>query len=136
MDVPCEYEESKGYCSYTQGYYGNEGGKTCKGETTRELLSKLLMEDLILGDGENTFTIPAQGVDCVLDLLPGGGPSQALSGAYTCNNPGDIPIKNGRLKNTLLAQGITLALNLRNSPDLITFPVDGMDQPFRHQLQR
>jgi hypothetical protein len=128
VDVPCEYEESEGYCSYTQGYYGNEGGKTCKGESTRELLSKLLMEDLIMGDGDYTFTIPTQGVDCVLDLLPGGGPSKVLSGAYSCSDLGDIPTnKQGRLKNTLLAQGITLALNLRNSPDLKTFPVDGME---------
>ena len=74
VDVPCEYEEPEGYCSYTQGYYGNEGGKTCKGESTRELLSMLLMEDLIMGDGDYTFTIPAHSVDCVLDLLPGGGP--------------------------------------------------------------
>ena len=128
VDVPCEYEEYQGYCSYTQGYYGNEGGKTCKGETTRELLGKLLMEDLIMGDGDVSFTIPAHGVDCVLDILPGGGPSQTLSGAYSCSDLGDIPTnKQGRLKNTLLAQGITLALNLRNSPDLEYFPVDGLD---------
>ena len=127
VDIPCEYEESEAYCSYTQGYYGNKGGKTCKGESTRELLNKLLMEDLILGDGDYTFTIPAGGADCVLDILPGGGPSKALSGAYGCDNLGDIASKKGRLKNTLLAQGITLALNLRNSPNLMSFPVDGMD---------
>ena len=128
VDIPCEYEESEAYCTYTQGYYGNEGGKTCKGESTRELLNKLLMEDLILGDGDYTFTIPAGGADCVLDILPGGGPSKALSGAYGCDNIGDVATnRQGRLKNTLLAQGITLALNLRNSPNLMTFPVDGMD---------
>ncbi len=128
VDIPCEYEESEAYCSYTQGYYGNEGGKTCKGESTRELLNKLLIEDLILGDGDYTFTIPAGAADCVLDILPGGGPSKALSGAYGCDNLGDIVSnKQGRLKNTLLAQGITLALNLRNSPNLMSFPVDGMD---------
>jgi len=127
VDISCEYEEYEGYCSYTQGYYGNEGGKTCKGESTRELLGKLLYEDLILGDGDHTFTIPAGAVDCVLDILPGGGPSKALTGAYGCDDLEGITLNNkGRLKNSLLPQGITLALNLRNSPDLMSFPVDGI----------
>lgn len=128
VDIPCEYEESGSYCSYTQGFYGNAGGKTCAGETTRELLSGLLYEDLILGSGDYTFTIPAGSVDCVLDILPGGGPSKALNGQYRCDDLGDIAInKQGRLQNSLLAQGITLALNLRNCPNLKTFQVNGTE---------
>lgn len=126
VDVPCEYEELEGYCSYTQGFYGNAGGKTCAGETTRELLTRLLDEDLVMGDGDNIFTIPAGGVDCVIDILPGGGPSKVLDGPSSCGDLGNLSTnKQGRIKNTLLAQGITLALNLLNSPDLAGFPVDG-----------
>lgn len=96
------------------------------GETTRELLSSLLSEDLVLGGSGNTLNIGAGDVDCLLGLLPGGGPSEALSGAATCDNLSGIETsKKGALKNTLLAQGITLALNLRNNPDLFSFPADG-----------
>ena len=33
------------FCSFTQGFYGNEGGKACGGMTTREII------DEVLGDG-------------------------------------------------------------------------------------
>ena len=32
VDLPCEEYESDLLCSYTQGYYGNKGGKTCDGK--------------------------------------------------------------------------------------------------------
>ena len=60
VDVPCEYKEYDGYCTYTQGYYGNRGGKTCAGETTSELLARLLYDDLVMGTGDNMFTVPAE----------------------------------------------------------------------------
>ncbi len=130
VDLPCEKFESEVICSYTQGFYGNEGGKTCKGWTTRQLLEALLTDDpLVMGGGDNTFAIPATedgGVQCVLDILPGGGPSAVLSGESSCSDMGSIETnKQGRLKNSLLAQGITLSLNLRLSPGLEDFPVDG-----------
>lgn len=130
VDVPCfEDYESDVLCSYTQGYYGNEGGKTCDGKTTRELLEMLLADELVMGGNGNSFTIGAGAVDCVLDILPGGGPSKVLSGEAACDDPGSYQTnKQGRLRNSLLAQGITLALNVRYSPGLLDFPVDG--EPF------
>ncbi|MEN8230765.1 MAG: T9SS type A sorting domain-containing protein [Bacteroidota bacterium] len=126
VDLPCEEYETDLLCSYTQGYYGNEGGKTCQGLTTRELLEALLDTDLVLGGDGNTFTIAAGDVDCVIDLLPGGGPSKVLEGEGSCDDPESYDAnKQGRLKNTLLAQAITLELNVRLSPDLLEFPVDG-----------
>jgi hypothetical protein len=126
LDMPCEYEEHEMYCTYTQGFYGNEGGRTCMGETTPELLERLLDEDLVMGVNGNTFTIGTGNIDCVLDILPGGGPSKALQGEASCSDLAGVETnKQGRLKNSLLAQGITLALNLRNSPGLLSFPVDG-----------
>lgn len=127
LDLPCEYEEKGMYCTYTQGFYGNKGGKTCMGETTPELIARLLgEEDLVMGGNGNTLTIEKGSVDCILELLPGGGPSMVLDGEAACGNLSGIETnKQGRIRNSLLAQGITLALNLRNSPDLIDFPVDG-----------
>jgi len=125
VDLPCERFEPEVFCTYTQGFYGNEGGKTCQGWTTRELLENLMQEELIMGGGDNTFTIPSGGVDCVLELLPGGGPSEALVGHTSCGDMQTIETnKQGRLKNSLLAQGITLSLNLRLSPELMDFPLE------------
>jgi hypothetical protein len=94
------------------------------------LLETLLDEEpLVMGGGDNTFTIPLAedgGVQCVLDILPGGGPSAVLSGETSCGDMGTTETnKQGRLKNSLLAQGITLSLNMRLSPELNDFPVDG-----------
>ena len=58
VDVPCEYEDPGMYWSYTQEFYGNEGGKTWAGETTRELLLHLLTDDLTLGSN-GIYTLPA-----------------------------------------------------------------------------
>ncbi len=126
VDLPCEEYESDLLCSYTQGYYGNKGGKTCDGKTTMELLGILLETDLVLGKEGHSFTIGEGDVKCVLELLPGGGPSKVLEGNGSCDDPESYdPNKQGRLKNTLLAQGITLGLNVRLSPELLEFPVDG-----------
>ena len=130
VDLPCEEYEFNVLCSYTQGYYGNKGGKTCDGKTTTELLESLLLTDpLVVGGADNSFTIGTVddgGPACVLDLLPGGGPSSVLTGHTSCGTiPEEYTNKQGRLTNTLLAQAITLSLNVRNSPDLLTFPADG-----------
>jgi hypothetical protein len=133
-DLPCEKYESELLCSFTQGFYGNEGGKMCGKIGTPELLKMLMEEELVMGirgeNGEegNSLTIEAGHWECVLDLLPGGGPSAALSGDAACENLGNIELnKQGRIKNSLLAQGITLTLNTRLSPDLPEFPVDGTE---------
>ena len=131
-DIPCEKEkkDSALFCTYTQGFYGNKGGKTCLGETTPEIIARLLATDLVLGLGNNTFTISAGNVDDVLGILPGGGPSAVLNGHATYANPVGLNMKKGKLKNTLLAQSITFALNLRNNPDMLLFKLD----PFTTQF--
>lgn len=117
--TPEEPKEPKPLCTYTQGFYGNAGGKTCQGLTTTELLTELLDTDLVIGGGDNTLTIAAGHIECVYNRLPGGGPSATLDGHATCEDPVGIVLhKKGTFKNTLLAQTITLALNFRMSPDL------------------
>jgi len=100
------------YCTLTQGFYGNYGGQF-NGQSTVELLNDLLATDLVVGGNGNTLTLTQADVDCLISRLPGGGPSATLNGAATCDNPVGIQIKKGKYKNTLLAQTITLGLNLR-----------------------
>lgn len=130
-DFPCEEYESELLCSFTQGFYGNAGGKACGEKTTSDLLEGLLYNDpLVMGlsgteaDPGNSFTI--DNAECVLALLPGGGPSKVLKGDASCEDEDSYEHnKQGRLKNTLLAQGITLTLNTRLSNNLLDFPVNG-----------
>ena len=104
-------------CTYTQGYYGNYGGMTCDGTTTYDLVYSLLQPDgLVVGVGSNKLTFTNANANCIIDILPGGGPSKALNGSYTCLNMASL-LKKGKVSNSLLAQTITLALNLRNNPD-------------------
>ncbi|WP_423128874.1 hypothetical protein [Gaoshiqia sp. Z1-71] len=109
--LPC----GEDFCTLTQGFYGNEGGLYCDGRTTTELLTDLLDTDLVIGCAGHSYTIPAGSAACVIGILPGGGPSSVLNGDYTC---GDLVNKQGTLTNSLLAQTITLGLNLRLDPDL------------------
>jgi hypothetical protein len=118
-----------GFCTYTQGYYGNNGGLACfQGQkiTTKGLVQKALLSGpIVLGKASHnkTFTVSYAAADSVIMILPGGGPSAAL--AYTGNRtPSTLPssmLKNGRIYNGLLAQTLTLALNMRVNEGLGDF---------------
>ena len=118
-----------GFCTYTQGYYGNKGGLSCfQGQkiTTKGLIQKALLSGpIVLGKASlnKTFTVSYSAADSVIMILPGGGPSNAL--AYTGNRtPSTLPssmLKNGRIYNGLLAQTLTLALNMRVNEGLGDF---------------
>jgi hypothetical protein len=79
---------------------------------------------LTVGSNGNTVTLNAS---CILALLPGGGKSYALTGtATTCDQIKSKYAKqlnNGtyKINNTLLAQTITLGLNLGINDDLASF---------------
>ena len=106
-------------CTQTQGFYGSDNGRFCDGRTTRELLLDLLQTDLIIGGGDNRFTLSADELDAFFMRMPGGGMSIPLDGVATSVNPVGIPLdNNGQFDNNLLAQTITLGLNLRLSPGL------------------
>ena len=117
------------HCTFTQGFYGNYGGLVCGAQTTYDLMYGLLFNDLVIGGGDNTLTLTrdgtgeegsGDGVDCLIGRLPGGGKPAVLNGAATCDDPVGIKIhkRNGRFKNSLLAQTITLGLNLRHDVNL------------------
>ena len=102
------------YCGFTQGFWGNAGGKACGGRTTTELLEDLLGEGpIIVGWDGNTITFDT--AECVLLRLPTGGPAKAISGAKDCADsfPNNMLHKNGRFKNVLIGQVVALSLNVR-----------------------
>lgn len=112
---PC----SDAVCTMTQGFYGNDRGRFCDGRTTREILEDVLETDLVLGSGENRFTVRLEELDAFFLRMPGGGTSQPLDGIATCENPVGIPLDNkGQFSNNLLAQTLTLGINLRLSAGL------------------
>lgn len=127
------------YCTLTQGFYGNAGGKFMGTPTTDLLEGQLAQGDIVLGlsapDGDRSLTIQgvAANAKCIIDRLPTGGTAGALPAALghatldtsTCQDPGMVlPLGgDGGWKNVLIGQALALALNLRlplapGAPDL------------------
>lgn len=120
---PCEGS----YCSYTQGFWGNAGGKKF-GLTTVELIGMAIAapdpeDPLSVGADPIVVGAPGQSItfdtaQCIIDLLPSGGPAMALpAGEHTCAGepgmPAELLKKKGRINNTLVGQAVALSLNLR-----------------------
>ncbi len=114
---------STALCTYTQGYYGNLGGKSCAGGvtySTKELIAKALSSypdhKMVIGKAGNSFwmTDSAADIDKIIEILPGGGNSYALTlgGDKEITTISGSYLKKGTINNTLLAQTITLGLNL------------------------
>jgi hypothetical protein len=119
------------------GYYGNPGGTACDGTTgtltTDQLISQSLTNwggTLTVGRNTRTVVMTNTAADrlCIMNQLPGGGPAKELSVANygICSLPAAY-LQNGRIKNVLLGQTITLGLNLGiTSPsDLGDFVLQG-----------
>ncbi len=105
-------------CTYTQGAYGNAGGRHCNNLTTTDILLQQLATPLIIGDCSvgRCLTLTSADVTngCIYRRLPGGGPSAIITDEGTCTIPSGIATKgNGSFRNVLVAQTITLGLNLR-----------------------
>lgn len=106
-------------CTYTQGYYGNAGGKSCDEQgnknSTIQLITKSLQAwggTLVIGKtGVRSLTISVSEANRIFNVLPGGGPSSSFK------HNGNITLTflalKGRIRNSLLAQTITLGLNLK-----------------------
>ena len=119
-------------CSFTQGFWGNAGG-SFNGQTTTQILQSILSNGpLVTGVvGYRSVTISQANLQCIYELLPGGGNASALP-----TNTGDINVQapncsvapipsysDGRVQNILLAQTMTLALNVRYDPNLANLPL-------------
>jgi uncharacterized repeat protein (TIGR01451 family) len=127
--TPCE--EGDGYCTYTQGFYGNEGGLSCEGLTAYELMvnafngGALTSKLFGLESTGYNFTLYYEDITnkSIFRMLPGGGPSQPLTGEATYSNRSTwnyVPIsgKKGSINNNLLAQTIVLWFNMQNDAAL------------------
>jgi|GEM_PF-6893329 len=115
------------FCTVTQGYWGNAGGYKCfNGQKlgTLDILKALITpgNPLIVGIvGERSVKFNDGSEQCIIDLLPGGGNSACLPDfgdqtiGLNCQTSPALPTnpRTGRIRNVLLAQTITLALNLR-----------------------
>jgi len=119
------------FCSLTQGAYGNAGG-TFNGVGTLALIQSLLSVDLVVGKPGRSFTITQAAAQCIIDRMPTGGTAMTLPSGLgdppldpiSCQtSPTQLPTfsNNGRWKNILLGQVITLSLNIRLDPMLANF---------------
>lgn len=121
------------FCTKTQGFYGNYGGKW-RGMTTLELLESLITpeDSLVVGVlGLRSVTFPDGAERCIIELLPAGGTADELKvplgdlrvDPATCDVGPHLPLKNGKIRNVLLGQTITLSLNTRLDPFLSMLPI-------------
>lgn len=127
-----ETNEPEGFCTYTQGFYGSQKGTACDmSESIRGdiFVANLLAQgDLTIGSvvKNNYITFKAGDAARIASILPGGSGFGVLSGAcvpsanWNCIKP--YLTKQGKLNNGLLAQTLTLGLNLRINDGL-----DGME---------
>jgi hypothetical protein len=125
-NIPCGLN----LCTLTQGFYGNAGGAYCDGTTTINLLNSLLTTSLTIGTGNRSIvTYPVTGPNCVISTLPAGGQSSAIpvGGPYDlCSLPATMLRPDGSLKNNLIAQTLTMGLNLRLDADLCNLELESM----------
>ena len=116
------------FCSYTQGFYGNWGGKTCDGIGKKQLLFDLFLSGpLVIGYGSRTLTILPTEISCLISKMPAGGtPNYLPLGNVTCVGAIGTPylnLKNGKFRNVLIGQTIALGLNIRLNPTLGSLPL-------------
>jgi len=109
-------------CGFTQGFYGNEGGKV-DGRTTTEIIDTVLGDGVVVGI-EGVLTITFDSAACIILRLPAGGSPKALPselvGNVDCDNLPDSLVKKNKpeINNVLIGQVVALTLNVRLSPGL------------------
>jgi hypothetical protein len=123
IDVPIE-PCGGAFCTFTQGFYGNKGGKAC-GLKTANLIDTLLgYGDVVVGvPGAPGHSITLGSSDCIIALLPASGTATVLpEGDFVCDgSTNNIPAslltefskKDSRFNNVLIGQIVALTLNLR-----------------------
>jgi hypothetical protein len=133
---PCE---PGNHCTYTQGFYGNEGGMNCGFIDGQYILTSAyeMMKAAMAGKDYEVFGTVSTGKAFMLhtesivnrfifDMLPGGGTSAALKGIAQSTVPStwaNVPLstkKNtyGKILNNLVSQTITLFFNMQNDMTL------------------
>ncbi|MCX7993888.1 MAG: HYR domain-containing protein, partial [Fimbriimonadales bacterium] len=120
------------FCTLTQGFYGNTGGRFNRIRTADLILQLIAMNPpLTVGKPGRSlsFSATSAAVSCLIARLPAGGPASTLPaglGNYVvdpgaCPTNSIIPLNpNGRFQNVLLGQTITLSLNVRLNAMLLS----------------
>jgi hypothetical protein len=108
------------FCTFTQGFYGNKGGKACDGTKTKDLIAACL--PITVGSDGRSITFGVGSADCVITRLPAGGTPSALPDGLgnvidECDKDSkdalaDVLKKQGRFNNVLIGQVVALTLNL------------------------
>jgi uncharacterized repeat protein (TIGR01451 family) len=112
------------FCGFTQGFYGNKGGKACDGIKTKDLIEDLLAAGGPVVVGGSGLSITLNDADCIIKRLPAGGTPMALPaiGDFDDDCTGSdnkVLIKyellnnQKRYNNVLIGQVVALTLNLR-----------------------
>lgn len=122
IDVPVE-PCGGAFCSFTQGFWGNAGGKACDGTKTKDLIDALIdggADPVVVGVlGQNSITL--DDAVCIIKRLPAGGTPMPLPAIGDVNDNCDGAsntaladiLKDGRYNNVLIGQVVALTLNLR-----------------------
>ena len=144
---PCAGEA---HCTYTQGYYGNPGGKTCSGKTALQIMQSAFdlnnLTQVTFGGTGRSFTLDRSSIisskevstvpvyNRIFALLPAGGTPASLKAGVTSSLDesrkwGTIPRSTkksnyGKIMNNLLGQTITLFFNRMNDHSLDNYVLD------------
>lgn len=122
------------FYSFTQDFYGNTKEKSCTPNGSN--LSSLQIIDMSMGnmyyqtlffgylETERYFYAYQNEAAKLQALLPGKGKNELVNGIYSVD--WNTPVKKGKINNTLLAETITLALNMNLTPDRVLedFPLE------------
>jgi hypothetical protein len=137
---PCQGEY---HCTYTQGWYGNQGGKNCgfNGTVYISMSAKDMMQralpyssdplqnpSIVFGVSGKSFALYGQDIfnNSIFNMLPAGGKSVSLTGDATYSLKStwkNVPLSTakkteGKILNNLLGQTITLFFNMKNDATL------------------
>ena len=109
-------------CTYTQGAFGNYGGKYCDGTidgiATIDLITKAITNaggSIVVGKSGASVIMSLGDENCIIKQLPGGGKATEIfpAGDYDiCPSLPNSFLKTGKINNVLLSQTITLSLNV------------------------
>jgi hypothetical protein len=129
-DLECQAPDTIEYCTFTQGFYGNYGGHF-NGVGTLDLIDGLISDanSLYIGVCSQSVRFAEGSEWCIVEKLPAGGKPSALPDSLNgatmdttdCDTDPPLPEKNGRFRNVLLGQTITLGLNMMLNEDLEDF---------------
>ena len=125
-EVTITGKECNRFCTYTQGYFGNEGGKSsydtgngCQQQVSTRNAIQTAIQWWASRGGLKIGNITVATVDAVLKYLPGGGPSDTC----TSSSLDDAPA------NTLLAQTLASLLSPDGPNDVAPIALAGRPAP-------